>query len=216
MLDPDLVYVPINDLFVMIDDRPETRQLLTDPEALAEFFRDHWPEKLVEPTVDEEKDPQAWEEFQRHAEWEENRDYGEITEQLERLKDRLALTAQERAAIRAGLIRVLPGPDTQYQASLWLSAPLPSLYPDPSKSTSEPRRDAMSMPSPDESQIDWAEALEEDQPSFPIKDGLILNKDKRYAMSIDPALLVDASGRRGYLLAQGSTGTQEPVVWFGD
>ena len=167
LLDPDLAYVPINDLFVMIDDRPETRKMMKDPEALAEFFRDHWPEKLVEPTVDEEKDPQAWEEFQRHAEWEENRDYGEITEQLERLKDRLALTAEEQQAIRAALIRVLPGPETQYQASLWLS-------------------------NPDWSQIDWTEGL---PPVREFRDDeLPLNKDPRYAMSISPASLRDPFG----------------------
>lgn len=131
-LDPDLAYVPINDLFVMVDDRPELRQMLTDRMALATFFRQHWPEKLQEPTVDEEEDPEAWEEFLRREEWEENRDYGEITEQLERLKARLELTAQEREAMRSALLSVLPGPETRCQASLWLSAPLPSLYPDPS------------------------------------------------------------------------------------
>ena len=66
------------------------------------------------------------------------------------------------------------------------------------------------------SQIDWTEGLPENPDNFRIKGGLILNKDKRYAMSIAPALLVDTSGREGVLLARGSTGTQEPVVWFGD
>jgi len=70
------------------------------------------------------------------------------------------------------------------------------------------------MKPPAGSQIDWTEG----QPSVYNLQGqeFTLNKDKRYAMSIDPALLVDASGREGVLLAKGSTGTQEPVVWFGD
>lgn len=70
------------------------------------------------------------------------------------------------------------------------------------------------MSNPDGSQINWTEGL----PPALISKGTdyILNKDKRYAMSISPAILVDASGREGVLLAKGSSGTQEPAVWFGD
>lgn len=70
------------------------------------------------------------------------------------------------------------------------------------------------MKPPAGSQIDWTEGL----PSVHNLQGreLTLNKDMRHAMSIAPALLVDASGREGVLLAKGSAGTQEPVVWFGD
>ena len=67
---------------------------------------------------------------------------------------------------------------------------------------------------PDWTQINWTEGL---PPAFKLQaPEWILNKDKRYAMSISPAILVDASGREGVLLAKGSTGTQEPAVWFGD